>query len=167
MEALGTLAVYLSVAAFAGLAGWAAYTDCTRYVIPNRVCIAIAALYPCYVIATPHHVDWIGGVLTGAALLGVGLILFVSRLSGGGDVKFLAVAGLWAGPQLVVPFLLLTGAAGGLVSVVTAARLYFATQGAAGERPSIRQLGGVNVPYGVAVSVGALFVASQLLSVRP
>ena len=67
----------------------------------------------------------------------------------------------------MLPFLLFTAVAGGIVSVVTAARLYFATNAAAAGRPSIKQVGGANVPYGIAVAVGALFVASQLLSGKP
>jgi prepilin peptidase CpaA len=166
MEAVGNFSFYLAVAAFAGLASWAAYTDYTRYIIPNRICVAIAALYPCYVIAAPQPVDWTGGLLTGLAMLGVGFVMFMRRWSGAGDVKILTVVGVWAGPNLVLPFLLMTAVAGGLVSVITAARLYFATPNGGGEKPSIRQVSGANVPYGIAVAVGALFVASQLLSGR-
>lgn len=166
MEAVGTFSFYLAVAAFAGLASWAAYTDYTRYIIPNRICLAIAALYPCYVFTAPDSVDWTGGLLTGLALLGAGFAMFMLRWSGAGDVKFLTVVGIWAGPNLALPFLLMTAVAGGLVSVVTAARLYFAPSVGTGEKPSIRQVSGANVPYGIAVAVGAVFVASQLLSGR-
>ena len=70
MEALGTFAMYLAIAAFAGLAGWAAYVDYTRYIIPNRICLAIAALYPLYVIAAPHAVDVFQASKTRASLKG-------------------------------------------------------------------------------------------------
>jgi prepilin peptidase CpaA len=164
MQALSAFAGYLVVGAFAGLAAWAAYTDYARYIIPNRLCLAIAALYPGHVIAAPIAVDWLGGLATAAALLALGLVLFALRWSGGGDVKFLAAVGLWAGPKLILTFILVTALAGGVISIVTAARLRFAHSDGAGARPTLGQLAAAHVPYGIAIAAGALYVASQLLT---
>jgi prepilin peptidase CpaA len=163
MQALSAFAGYLVVGAFAGLAAWAAYSDYARYIIPNRLCLGIAALYPGYVIVAPVEVDWLGGLATAAALLAIGFGLFAMRWSGGGDVKFVASVGLWAGPKLILIFILVTALAGGAISIVTAARLRFAHSDGMAARPTLGQLAAAHVPYGIAIAVGALFVASQLL----
>ena len=164
MQALSAFAGYLVVGAFAGLATWAAYSDYARYIIPNRLCLGIAALYPGYVIAAPGAVDWPGALATAAVLLVIGFGLFAMRCSGGGDVKFIAAVGLWAGPQLILTFILVTALAGGAISIVTAARLRFAHSDGVTARPTLGQLAAAHVPYGIAIAVGALYVASQLLS---
>ena len=50
----------------AGLLGLAAISDLRSYLIPNRICLALAALYPAYLLAAfldGVYIDWAGGVL--------------------------------------------------------------------------------------------------------
>src|SRR5690606_25919442 len=48
----------LLIQALAALLVWAAISDLRRFVIPNRVSLSIALLYPAYVLSAPQPVDW-------------------------------------------------------------------------------------------------------------
>ena len=150
---------------FAGLLLWAAYRDFSSYKIPNRIVAAIAALYPAYAIAAYPKVDWVGGLTTGGVMLGICFLLYVKRWTGAGDAKFIAAVGLWAGPGLTIPFIFAMTLVGGLLSLLVMIRRYFGTL--AVDRGSLltRLLPvlSVQIPYGVAISAGGLFVAAQLL----
>ncbi len=159
-------ASHLAVACVIGLLCWAAFSDFLKFIIPNWVCAAIAALYPLYVLAAAPQVDWAGGVACGVIVFALGFVFFVLRLTGGGDVKLLSAVAMWAGPQLVLPFLIVTAFAGGVVSLTTLMRVLPGRLRPAGrvgfsmrESPAMRE----RVPYGVAIAVGGVYVAVQLL----
>lgn len=159
-------ASHLAVACVIGLLCWAAFSDFLKFIIPNWVCAAIAALYPLYVLAAAPRVDWAGGVACGGIVFALGFVFFVLRLTGGGDVKLLSAVAMWAGPQFVLPFLIVTAFAGGVVSLTTLMRVLPGRLRPAGrvgfsmrESPAMRE----RVPYGVAIAVGGVYVAVQLL----
>jgi prepilin peptidase CpaA len=144
----------------------AAAQDFLDYLIPNRLVLALVALYPVYILASGTSVDWLGGLLVGLATLAAGLLLFAFRLIGGGDAKLLAATALWAGPSLLLPFLLLTAFSGGVLAmmVIATGRLtvffpvllrIFPQQTAV--------LGQQKLAYGVAIAAGGLFVLSRRL----
>lgn len=91
--------------------------DFEHYIIPDQVHLALLPLGLAHAAVTGR--DWgdvAGGFLLG---MGIGLALYhgYSRLRkrevlGYGDVKFLAVAGLWLGTLNIVPFLFLSGLVG-------------------------------------------------------
>lgn len=96
--------------------------DFEHYIIPDAVHVVLlplGVLYRLYACAS----SW-GDMASGLALgLGIGLALrygysWVKKQEGLGlgDVKFLAVAGLWLGVEGVVPFLFLSG----ILGIVTA-----------------------------------------------
>ena len=93
--------------AFATLLAMAALSDFRSYVIPNRLCVAILVLYPAHVLASSAPVDWVSGLTAGGIVFGVGLVMFAFRLAGGGDVKLMAAAGVWAGLEMLPMMLLL------------------------------------------------------------
>jgi prepilin peptidase CpaA len=141
---------------FAALLAWASYEDARDYLIPNRICGAVAALFPIYVLSTGEwSALWLSTPVA-LAVLALGIILFSRGLLGGGDVKLMAAVALWAGPELVLPFVFITGIAGGLLSLAMIAPRLIAREGAL--------LAGPPVPYGVAVAAGGLYVAFQLLA---
>ncbi len=159
-------ASHLAVACLIGLLCWAAFSDFLKFIIPNWICVAIAALYLFYAVMATPEVDWAGGIACGAIVFALGFVFFVLRLSGGGDVKLLAAVSIWAGPTLVLPFLMVTALAGGVVSLIAlvktipgrlrpAGRIGFSMR----ETPAMQE----RVPYGVAISVGGIYVAVQLL----
>ena len=149
----------LAVLAFCLLLAWAALSDMRHFLIPNRLVIAIAALYPAHVLASPASIAWLDALAVAAAALAAGLGLFAARAMGGGDVKLIAAIALWAGPALVLPFLFIVALAGGALSLVmlSAARLRPAPTRDAGAAPAPALP--LRVPYGVAVAGGVLSVA--------
>jgi prepilin peptidase CpaA len=98
---------------------------------------------------------WASAVV-GLGVLALGFMLFSRGLLGGGDVKLMAAISLWAGPDLALPFVFITGIAGGFISLAMIAPRLFVREGAL--------LAGPPVPYGVAVAAGGLYVAFHLLA---
>ncbi len=148
--------------AFATLLAMAALSDFRSYVIPNKLCLAILALYPAHVLASNTPVDWVSGLIAGGIVFGVGLLMFAFRLTGGGDVKLLAAAGVWAGLEMLPMMLLLVAIVGGCYSVFEAIRLQYPQRiwRRIMKRDPVPQTGGKGiVPYGVAISTGGLYVA--------
>lgn len=155
---------------FVGLMGAAIWSDARDRRLPNRLMLAtLLAGLALRVGMGP------GGVLSGveAVLLGValGVPLFVLGAIGGGDVKLLAAAGAFLGPQ-GLPWALLLGAGLSLLlAVEEIARrrvalpvlmstrqlaIHLVTLGRRGERPLPDAPGSVRVPYGVAIGAGAV-----------
>ncbi len=114
----------IAILAFAGLVLWAAVSDVRVRLIPNTSILAIAALYPAYVISAPHAVSWLGGLAVAGVTLTIGFGLYLLSfkgmpLMGAGDTKLLTVSALWAGPTMMFDFLIVMAAAGGLIALYT------------------------------------------------
>ena len=150
---------------FAGLMIAAAIVDFRRLIIPNPLVGGLCVLWlldlettsdasPATVIAT---------IGCAAAVFLVGAVLFSRGLIGGGDVKLLAAATLWAGVGTLAPLLLLTGLIGGLLALLLLTPLgarISAAWNAGPEQAAARppRLRGTPVPYGVAIAVAGLVV---------
>ena len=155
------------LAGFAGLMATAAFEDLRRLVIPNGLILGLCLLWPLHVATAPALTLASGGAaaLCAGAVFFAGALLFSRGLIGGGDVKLLAAATLWAGPDATPSLLVLTGLLGGLLSLLFLTPLG-AQLGAA--RPIVLAPAGaaapganpvpVLVPYGVAIAAAALIV---------
>lgn len=105
----------------------------------------------------------------GAVALLICMVLFQLRLLGGGDAKLLAAASLWVGYEQFAPFIVWVTVFGGLLAVLILA--YRNSPATALPLPdwAIRlHTAGTGIPYGVAITAGALMVypttgVSQLL----
>jgi prepilin peptidase CpaA len=138
----------------------AALRDATSYTIPNWLSLALVAAFPVAALAMGLPLSAIGlNFAVGGAALVAGLGMFAAGWIGGGDAKLFAAAGLWLGWPAAVTYLAVTGLAGGVLAVgllalrsgpirpfVPAGPAWFARLAEPGE----------NVPYGVAIAVGAL-----------
>jgi prepilin peptidase CpaA len=117
---------------------------------PVTACIALLGIAAWTWIA-----GWRGFLLSGAGLaacLAVGVLPFARGWLGAGDVKLLAASGAWVGVRLVPMLVLLTAAAGGLVSLATlvlAGRSALRQRGAVLDRPLATR-----VPYALAIAAG-------------
>lgn len=111
------LLTYLCLAAFLCMLGLAAFKDLRERRIPNRLTAGLALLFPIYVLVSPTPVPWLAALGLAAAVFLVGLVLFARELIGGGDVKLIAGVSLWAGPELLALFALVTAIAGGALGV--------------------------------------------------
>lgn len=148
----------------------AAGTDLRTGRIPNK--LTGAGLAAAFILLAPSGSAALWGGVAGAALaFALTFPLFALRALGGGDVKLLTVAGAFLGTGRVVPALLITAIAGGVLALAEAARrgvllpvLFrsrqlagnLATLGRTGERMTLASPGAVTIPYGVAIAVGAL-----------
>jgi len=147
---------------------WAASTDAIEFKIPNSATLGIVFLYPIYVLASRGPVDWPGALLVAVGTFFVGLMLFSAGRFGGGDVKLLSAVALWAGPHFILPLLLTTGIAGGLLAALVwgADRLRRQRFVAVGDisLTSKEYAPQLYLPYGVAIAAGAGLVGLRLLS---
>jgi prepilin peptidase CpaA len=127
----------------------AAITDLRARIISNRLNIAIAALAPLWWIAC--GLDLWPGVAVQLLVCGAVFLLFATLFSmgmmGGGDVKLLAALALWFPWQAVISLLVLMALLGGLVTLVTVIH-----------HRMTRRLGQPEIPYGVAISLAALWL---------
>jgi prepilin peptidase CpaA len=156
------------VTLFLGLLGLAVVSDIEALRIPNRICLAIAALYPVHVLASPEPVDWLGAIAVALAVFAVGLVAFAAGAVGGGDVKLIAATALWAGPAMFLDFVFATTLVGGAIAIVIMSRWRFALAQIcdfAGEVSLRDMFLGRAVPYAIAIAAGAyLTVGPTLLS---
>ena len=139
--------------------------DFRHFVISNRSVSAIALLYPVYAFSAgldASTAGWLGGLAAGAIVLALAAGLFALNVFGGGDAKLIAAIALWAGPSLLAHFLLITAITGG---VLAAAFLVAKSVAKPAVEPATLEDGNEdNIPYGIAISTGGLFVCWQLLA---
>lgn len=148
------------LAALAGIVTWAAVSDLRSTRIPNTANAAILVLWIGWAIANPG-ITILYSFGIGIGLFTVGALLFHFRLMGGGDVKFLAVLGLFAGPQHILPFLIYVSLFGGLLCFLGLVLARFPV-------PVFTLVttshGKRTVPYGVAIAAGAYIVIASIWS---
>jgi prepilin peptidase CpaA len=117
------------------------------------------------------------GLIGMLAAAGVFFVLFLAGGMGGGDVKLMGAVGAWAGAREIVPLLLATALAGGvlaLVYMVFHQRVLVTLLNTlelirhhltSGLKPhpvlNIREPGAIRVPYGLAIAIGALYCVGQ------
>lgn len=138
----------LTLAALALLVA-AATTDVLERRIPNAVTLALAlvglARLGLALGAGAPPLPIVADVVAAAAVFAVGAAGFNAGLVGGGDVKLLAAAALWLGAAALLPFLMATALAGGVLAALFLVRGFVRPGG-----------GRVALPYGVAIAAGAV-----------
>src|SRR5437588_183200 len=152
---------HLVLLAFLLLMAVAAFEDFRRFIIPNALTLGLCLLWPLYFAAEPSLVG--AGAAIGCALVvfAVGAVLFAGGYVGGGDVKLLSAAALWAGPAGIANLLLLTGIFGGALALLlllpAGARIVASIRAALGQAGTE---GGTSryVPYGVPIAIAAVIV---------
>ena len=147
----------LPVVGFTGLMAAAAFEDLRKLVIPNVVVVGLCALWPLH-LATGPGFTLAGGLNAIGCAICVffcGALLFSRGVIGGGDVKLLAAATLWAGPAWTPTLLVVTAVLGGLLALVL---LFSATVRAAFSWARAIAVRSVPVPYGVAIAAAAVIV---------
>lgn len=144
--------------------------DLTTMKIPNWISgLLILGFFPAAFMVglSPATVAVHFGVAVVALFVGMGL--FALRVIGGGDAKLMAAACLWLGVSGSTMFILWTAVAGGafcLVLIFARSQLRPYVQGAPHWIDTLLEPKG-DIPYGVAIAVGALmaFPSSALLTV--
>ena len=148
----------------------AALTDATSFTIPNRISLLILAVYvPVSLLLGRPLADMGMDAAIGFVALLAGMGMFAAGWIGGGDAKLFAACGLWLGLSGAPTFLLVTAISGGGLAVLllnarsTMLKPYLAAAPAWLARLTTQ---GGDVPYGVAIAIGALtaFPHSSLMS---
>ncbi|MFO1158394.1 MAG: prepilin peptidase [Reyranellaceae bacterium] len=149
-----------SLGVFAAILSIAAWRDWQTLQIANLFPLTIAGIFAIWALSGylggRLSVGEVGLAAAGAgALLAVGAIAFAVGMLGGGDVKLLASAGLFAVPRYLVAFLLVVALAGGALSIAV---LLGIKTGATSPDGGRRRL-----PYGPAIAAGGLWVTAARL----
>ena len=153
----------LALTLFAAVMVVAAFEDFRRLVIPNLLPILLCAAWPAYFAAAPSLYGGLAAIGCAAAVFLGGALLFARGYLGGGDVKLLSAAALWAGPAGVPTLILLTAVLGGALALfllmpfggqlATSARMLLGQPAV----PPARGLA-MPIPYGVAIAGAAMIV---------
>ena len=142
----------------------AAISDVRRYAIPHICTLALLALYPLHVWLASVDINVIASVIVAATAFAICFTFFALNRLGGGDVKLITAAALWAGPALIGEFTMIMAFAGGALSLLylthfhVAPALGFDIAGMRGYRNSMA----IKLPYGVAIATGGFWVLLQL-----
>lgn len=139
----------------------AAVRDVTSFTIPNWIPLGLALAFPGIALASGFTPSVMAGhALTGGLALLIGMGLFALGGIGGGDAKLLAATALWLGWPVTATFLFYTALAGGLLAGALMALRSAPARSRVGRSPAwLARLAqpGEGVPYGVAITAGALF----------
>lgn len=145
---------------------WAAASDLAAYRIPNLCVVSIILLFFPYSLLGTGLAPLLPHLAAGGAVLLIGIPLYVFGLAGAGDFKLLAAAALWTGPSGLAALLLVMALGGGLLAGICwlRSRSRMRTAGPATQEEDGETAGqAIHLPYGVAISAGALFVLTQHL----
>ena len=159
-----------------GFGAASAWSDVTRLTIPNLYAALIgAAFIPAYVgvaLLAPD-VDLFfslqNHIFAAAIVFAVTYGLFFFKLIGGGDSKLLTVYALWTGLNGLMPLLFFMALVGGLLGFMTLVfqKNTFIEKPAAGGWIEKAQSGKSDVPYGVAIFIGAVVAFWQVGYLKP
>ncbi len=175
MTALATL----KLAAMLAMLGAAVATDLRERRIPNRLTVsgALAAV----ALTTLQGGGALGASLLGvAAALGLSIPFFALGALGAGDVKLFAAVGAFVGIGGLLPVLLYSAVAGGLLGIASTVQrgvilpallqargllIHTVTLGRRGSRTTIDDPNAQTIPYGVAIAAGTVVACLFPLSI--
>ena len=149
---LGLLAIILIVAAV---------IDVRTFTISNRLNATIALFAPVYWWSEhlPLWPDIALQVGIALAVFAVLAVTFYIGMMGGGDVKLAAALALWFSPASTLKFLVIMSIAGGILTAIVLIAHKLRPGRIKNSDGEIT--GKVEIPYGVAIAFGALWILAQ------
>lgn len=147
----------------------AAGYDLKEFRIPNLLVLCYAAITALCIMGFQEPALWWRHLLAGVVTLSVGIFLFNFRWLGGGDVKLLAVLGLWLGVDALPVFMYILCIMGGAVCVFLflLRRCLHIVLSRTGQflipkLPSALRIG-ERIPYAVPIAMTAIFTAPLIV----
>ena len=126
--------------------------DLRHYIIPNWLNALVLAIYPFWYFLAPVTPDILLALGMFVGLFAVGFLMFSLKWLGGGDVKLLAVLGLYTGlTDQGVALLIYMALMGGLLSVVVVLLRVMLTHKYKETKPRIFRHK-EPIPYGLAIA---------------
>lgn len=159
-----TPALIMMLVVFPAAMAYAAASDLVSMTISNRLCLVLIAAF--VVCAAMLGFGWaqVGWHLAaGGLVLAVCFGMFAAGWVGGGDAKLAAVTALWIGFDQLMPYFVIAGLAGGVLTLVL-------LQVRANPLPAVvyrwswaRRLHSPKegVPYGIALAFAALLILPE------
>jgi prepilin peptidase CpaA len=156
----------LLVAVLPALLVAAAVWDLTSFTIPNTFILTMLALFVVFAGSAAiagNGMDWqLAGLHLLAGMIGLfaGMALFAKGWIGGGDAKLFAVASLWLGWNVLFEYTLMASLLGGVLTLSLIGLRRIVLPPFLMRQEWLARLADKNagVPYGVALSVAALFM---------
>lgn len=152
--------------AFVSLLVAAGWQDLRTMRIANGVSLSVASAFALWAAAglslgaiSLHAVGM--AVVCAVGVFALGTVAFAAGALGGGDVKLLSAASLFAGPSLLIDFLLIASVTGGAMALAMLAGVPIGPI-AVGRGGTARARLRSALPYGPAIAVGGLWVATSL-----
>jgi prepilin peptidase CpaA len=140
------------LAALAAMLLAASWCDLKSRTIPNglNLAIALAAIPFWWAVGLPLWPDAAIQIGVAALVFGLFAIAFAFGAMGGGDVKLIGALALWLPFQAVIVLLFVMSLAGGVLTLALYLRHRLA-----------RRSGQLEIPYGVAIAFGGLWLISE------
>ncbi|MEM9878298.1 MAG: prepilin peptidase [Pseudomonadota bacterium] len=164
---ISTILMLLCAAALALCVLYAAYTDLRAMRITNATCLAALIAYVPLAgtfMLTGQWQLFLQSIGLGVLVFAITAFLNARGVFGGGDVKLLTVLAIWAGPQFAAQTFFIVAVCGGLISIFGLMRSFFLrrrkTSVSGRDTLPIQQH---PIPYGPAITVGGLYLSSQLI----
>lgn len=142
----------------------AAYSDFKGMTIPNLYSgLIVASFVPAYLAVqffapeSAYFSNWISHLGSLVLIFAITYALFAVKAFGGGDAKLCSAYALWVGVGGLAPFLFFMGMTGGLLGLLTLALGKHKPVKAPPKDSWVEkaQNGAKEVPYGIAITLGA------------
>ncbi|KQO59872.1 MULTISPECIES: prepilin peptidase [unclassified Methylobacterium] len=152
---------------FPFLMAYAAVRDLLTMLIPNTVSLLLLAGFALFAVATGlWGWDLMSHLGAGAVTLVVTFTLFALGKIGGGDAKLAAATAVWIGFDRLLEYLAVASLAGGALSLAILMARAHPLPPLLGRLPFALHLhdAKTGVPYGIALSFGALIVIPETMT---
>jgi len=159
-----SLSLVILLVVFPAIMAFAASSDLVSMTISNRLCgLLIAAFALCALLLGLSWSQTGWHLAAGGLVLSVCFGMFAAGWIGGGDAKLAAATALWFGFDQLMPYLMLAGIAGGVLTLAILSLRSRPLPAIAAGWPWARRLHAANegVPYGIALAFSALFVLPE------
>jgi prepilin peptidase CpaA len=147
---------------------YAVVSDFRELLIPNWIIVTLVAAFPFFAVLYLEAQTALWHFLIALVVLAFTTVFFAVNWIGGGDVKLMTGAALWAGPRHIATFLLAMSALGFLIAIVLLGLRSYGNL-IAGVLPNnwlLRRLQALaqegQCPYGVAIGAAGIVAVHRI-----